>query len=77
MLCVWWNFEGVSHWESVSNGRRVNADLHSQKTGTISRNFEMEIPIITYTELDFFCRRKIEAPYGTNTHDKNSGIGKS
>ena len=31
MLCVWWNFEGVIHWEFVPNGRAVDADLYSQK----------------------------------------------
>ena len=25
MLCVWWNFQGVIHWEFVSNGRGVDA----------------------------------------------------
>ena len=31
MLCVWWNFEGVIHWEFVPNGRAVDADLYSQQ----------------------------------------------
>ena len=31
VLCVWWNFENVIHWEFVPNGRAVNADLYSQQ----------------------------------------------
>ena len=31
MLCVWWNFEGVIHWEFVPNGRAVDTDLYSQQ----------------------------------------------
>jgi histone-lysine N-methyltransferase SETMAR len=28
LLCVWWNFEGVIHFELVPNNRTVNADLY-------------------------------------------------
>ena len=31
MLCVWWNFEGVIHWDFVPNGRAVDADFYSQQ----------------------------------------------
>ena len=31
MLYVWWNFEGVIHWEFVPNGHTVDADLYSQQ----------------------------------------------
>ena len=31
MLCVWWNFKGVIHWEFVPIGRTVDADLYSQQ----------------------------------------------
>ena len=31
MLCVWWNLDGVIHWEFVPNGREVDADLYSQQ----------------------------------------------
>lgn len=29
MLCVWWNFEGILHFELVPNGHAVNAELYS------------------------------------------------
>ena len=28
LLCVWWNFEGIIHFELVPNGRTINADLY-------------------------------------------------
>ena len=28
LLCVWWNFEGVIHFELVPNGRTIDADLY-------------------------------------------------
>ena len=31
MLCVWWNFEGVIHWDFVSNGSAVDADVYYQQ----------------------------------------------
>ena len=31
MLCVWWNFEGVIHFELVPEGLAINADLYSQQ----------------------------------------------
>jgi hypothetical protein len=31
MLSVWWNFEGVLHFEMVPEGRSVNADLYCQQ----------------------------------------------
>ena len=31
MLCVWWNFEGVIHWECVPNGRAVYAVHYCQQ----------------------------------------------
>ena len=29
MLCVWWNFESVIHWEFVPNERAVDVNLYS------------------------------------------------
>ena len=31
MLCVWWNFEGVIHFELVREGLAINAELYSQQ----------------------------------------------
>ena len=29
MLCVWWNFSGIIHFELVPDGRTINAELYS------------------------------------------------
>jgi [histone H3]-lysine36 N-dimethyltransferase SETMAR len=31
MLCVWWNFEGVIHFELIPGGRAINAEMYSQQ----------------------------------------------
>ena len=31
MLCIWWNFQGVIHFELVPNGCSINAELYSQQ----------------------------------------------
>ena len=31
MLCVWWNVEGVVHWELVPAGRAVNGELYVER----------------------------------------------
>lgn len=28
LLCVWWNFEGVIHFELVPNGRTIDSDMY-------------------------------------------------
>ena len=31
MICVWWNFEGILHFELVPNGRAINAELYCER----------------------------------------------
>ena len=31
MISVWWNFEGILHFELVPNGRAINADLYCEQ----------------------------------------------
>ena len=38
MLRVWWNFEGVIHWESVPNGRAVDAEFYCQHLERLYEN---------------------------------------
>jgi histone-lysine N-methyltransferase SETMAR len=30
-LCVWWNYEGLIHYELLPDGRTVNAEVYSQQ----------------------------------------------
>ena len=31
MICVWWDVDGVVHWEFVSEGRAVNGELYAEQ----------------------------------------------
>lgn len=31
MLCVWWNYEGLLHFELIPNGQSITADLYSKQ----------------------------------------------
>ena len=39
VMFVWWNFEGVIHWEFDPNGRAVDADLYSQQLEQVHEIF--------------------------------------
>ena len=46
MLCVWWNFEGMIHWEFVLNGRAVDADLYSQQLERVHEILRRRYPAL-------------------------------
>jgi len=31
LLCVWWNYQGVIHYELIPGGRTINSDLYSEQ----------------------------------------------
>ena len=44
MLYVWWNFEGVIHWEYVPNWLAVYANLYSEKLERVSEILKRRYP---------------------------------
>ncbi|UYV70207.1 hypothetical protein LAZ67_7002187 [Cordylochernes scorpioides] len=47
MLSVWWNINGIVHYELVPDGRAVNADIYSEqlsRTSQLIPNTELPIP---------------------------------
>ena len=46
MLCVWWNFEGVIHWNFIPNGRAVDADLYSQQLEIVHEILRRRYPVL-------------------------------
>jgi histone-lysine N-methyltransferase SETMAR len=44
MLSVWWNFEGVLHFEMVPEGRSVNADLYCQQLDRVYATIREKYP---------------------------------
>jgi histone-lysine N-methyltransferase SETMAR len=45
MICVWWNFEGVLHFELVPDGRTVNAELYCQQLDCVYDKLKEKYPI--------------------------------
>ena len=35
MLCVWWNFEDIIHFELVQNDRSIDSHLYAEKTDRV------------------------------------------
>jgi histone-lysine N-methyltransferase SETMAR len=46
MLSVWWNFEGVLHFELVPHGRAVNAELYTQQLDCVYEVLKSRYPAL-------------------------------
>ena len=46
ILCVWWNFEVVVHWEFVPNGHAVDAELYSQQLERVHEILRRRCPAL-------------------------------
>ena len=46
MLCVWWNFEGVVHFELVQNGQAINAELYCQQLDRVYEKLKEKYPAL-------------------------------
>ena len=46
MLYVWWNFEGVIHWEFVPIGCLVDTDLYSQQLERVHELLKWKYPAL-------------------------------
>lgn len=46
MLCVWWNIDGIIHYEFVKNGRAVNAELYSEQLGRVYEILSSRYPAL-------------------------------
>ncbi len=46
MLCVWWNFDGVGHFELVPDGRAVNAELYSEQLERVYNVLKQRYPTL-------------------------------
>jgi histone-lysine N-methyltransferase SETMAR len=44
MLCVWWNVEGVVHWELVPAGRAVNGKLYVEQLERVHEALRQRYP---------------------------------
>lgn len=46
LLCVWWNFEGVIHFELVPNGRTIDADLYCAQLDRMYAKLAQKYPAL-------------------------------
>lgn len=46
MLCVWWNYQGVIHYELVPEGQAVNAKLYSEQLDRMYTVLHQKYPAI-------------------------------
>jgi histone-lysine N-methyltransferase SETMAR len=46
LLCVWWNFEGVIHFELVPNNRTVDADLYCAQLDRMYEELGQKYPAL-------------------------------
>ena len=40
MLCVWWGMKGIAHWEILSNGCTITADLYCQQLNRVAEKLK-------------------------------------
>ena len=46
MICVWWNYEGVLHFELVSDGHAVDAELYCQQLDRVYDKLKQKYPTL-------------------------------
>ena len=46
MLSVWWNFEGLLHFQLISESRAVNADLYAEQLDRIYQVIAAQYPVL-------------------------------
>lgn len=46
MLCVWWNFQGVIHYELLPDGFSINAELYSQQLDRMYASLQKKYPAV-------------------------------
>jgi [histone H3]-lysine36 N-dimethyltransferase SETMAR len=46
MLCVWWNYEGVIHFELIPDGQAINAELYSEQLHRVYNVVQEKYPAL-------------------------------
>ena len=44
MICVWWNFQGLQHFELLPQGRSINAELYCQQLDRVYEKLKQKYP---------------------------------
>ena len=58
MICVWWNYEDVLHFELVPDGRAVDAELYCQQLDRVYDKLKQKYPHPRSSESGFVSARQ-------------------
>ncbi|CAF1237776.1 unnamed protein product [Didymodactylos carnosus] len=70
MICVWWNFEGVLHFELVPNGRAVNAELCCQQLDRVYDKLKEKYPTLVRRKRALFQQDNAKPHTAKKTKEK-------
>lgn len=70
MLCVWWNFEGIVHFELVPNGRAINAELYCQQLDRVYDKLKENYPTLVNRKRALFQQDNAKPHTAKKTKDK-------
>lgn len=70
MLCVWWNCQGVIHFELVPDGKSINADLYSQQLERIYAALQKKYPGLVNRKLGLLLQDNAKPHTAKKTIEK-------
>ena len=70
MICVWWNFEGVLHFELVPNGRAINAELYCQQLDRVYDKLKEKYPALVNRKRALFQHDNAKPHTAKKTKEK-------
>ena len=74
MLCIWWYFEVVIHWEFVPNGCAIDADLHSRQLERVHEILRRRYPSLV-TRNRVLLQQDNARPHTARTTTKIQELG--
>ena len=70
MICVWWNFESIVHFELVPNSRDVNAKLYCQQLDRAYEKLKEKYPTLVRRKRASFQQDNAKPHTTTKTKEK-------
>ena len=70
MICVWWNYEGVLHFELVPDGRAVDAELYCQQLDRVYDKLKQKYPTLVRRNRALFQQDNAKSHTAKTTKEK-------
>lgn len=70
MISVWWNFEGVLHFELIPNGCAINSDLYCQQLSRVYEKLKEKYPILVRRKRALFHQDNAKPHIAKKTQNK-------